>query len=410
MTPLPAPRRRGYLYLVFGLCFLGGVFGGVTSTLMSAYLPVALPELTGGAGQTGTDQVGAVINAAYLFGMMFGGILMGFFSDRFGRKAGLTLSIACLGLFTLLTAWARDWPTVIALRFLTGFGTGGVLLTSAVLIAEEWTDRNRGIVLGILSMTIPVGIFSAGVITYNIASWRSGFLIGVIPLAVAILGHFYLEESARWKQDRQRAQAAAGGRMSIFHGSIARDLLLGSVIYGSMLIGLWAIFSWLPTWVQTLVQGSDGQRERGLSMMLFAAGGLSGAFVSGWVSRHFGVKRTLLACFAGTFTLALLLFKFNAALGPAAYGEMVLIALFFGVSQGVLNGYVPELFPTVVRSAATGFCFNVGRVFTASVVFFVGWLEVALGGYGNALVFFSFAFLIGLVATFFAAEKKLIST
>ncbi len=400
--------RSLFLYLTFALCFLSGVFGGVASTLMSAYLPVVLKEMAGGIELGDADRIGAIINAAYLFGMMFGGILMGFFSDRFGRKMAAALAIACLGLFTLLTAFAQDWPTLVVLRFMTGFGTGSVLLSSAVMIAEEWPERNRGVALGILSITIPVGIFSAGLITYNISSWRSGFLIGVVPLVIAALGFVIFEESEKWKQDKLKIKAETGLKMSIFHPSVVRDLLLGSVIYGSMLIGLWAVFSWLPSWVQTLVPDSDGQKERGLSMILFAIGGLTGGFVSGWVSRIFGVKRTMLVCFAATFTLTFLLFKLNTTLSIVAYAEMALIALFFGMSQGVLNGYIPELFPTAVRSAATGFCFNVGRVFTASVVFFVGWMEAAMGGFGNALFAFSFVFLIGLFAAFFAKEKKLI--
>jgi cyanate permease len=84
--------------------------------------------------------------------------------------------------------------------------------------------------------------------------------------------------------------------------------------------------------------------------------------------------------------------------------------LFFGISQGALNFYIPELFPTAVRSSATGFCFNIGRTFTASVVFFVGWLVQALGGYGNALFIFSFIFLIGFIITMFAKEKDLIQS
>lgn len=408
MTITHPSQNSSYLYLMFALCFFGGVFGGVASTLMSTYLPVVLKELTGEGAQTDSDRIGAIINAAYLFGMMFGGILMGFFSDRFGRKLAVTLSIACLGLFTLLTAFAQDWTTIVAVRFMTGFGTAGVLLNSAIMVAEAWTGRNRGVALGILSITIPVGIFSAGLITYNISSWRSGFMIGIVPLVIAALGYVVFEESEKWKQRKNNPQVASAPKMSIFHASIARDLLLGSVIYGSMLIGLWAVFSWLPSWVQTLVHDSDGQKERGLSMILFATGGLSGGFVSGWVSRMFGVKRTMLTCFAATFILTFLLFKLNTTLSPLTYAEMAMIAVFFGMSQGVLNGYIPELFPTSVRSAATGFCFNVGRVFTASVVFFVGWLESAMGGLGNALVSFSFVFLIGLVAAFFAKEKNMI--
>jgi hypothetical protein len=81
------------------------------------------------------------------------------------------------------------------------------------------------------------------------------------------------------------------------------------------------------------------------------------------------------------------------------------MAVFFGISQGALSVYIPELFPAAVGAAATGFCFNVGRLFTATAVFFVGALVSWLGGYGNTLFIFSFIFLIGLLATMIAGKK-----
>lgn len=410
MNPNPAlpTHLTGYRIQLFALCFLGGVCGGVTATLMSAYLPVVVKDLLGSdPDPAAMDKIGATINATYLFGMMFGGLLTGLFADRFGRKRATQTAVGCLGLFTLLTAFAPDWTAVVACRFFTGFGVGGTLLASTILVAESWTDRHRNVALGILSITIPVGIFSAGLITYFFPNWRSGFLTGIVPLAVAVVMQFSIFETEKWRKNRLDKTAVAA-RISIFKGEIGRDLWFGSLVYGSMLIGLWAVFSWLPTWVQTLVEGSDGQRERGLSMILFAVGGLSGGFASGWLSDRFGMRRTMLACFAATFALTFLLFKTNTGLSPLVFIEIGGIALFFGLSQGVLNGYIPKLFPTEVRSLATGFCFNIGRVFTASVVFFVGWLETALGGYGNALFTFSFVFLIGLAATFFSKEKDLL--
>ncbi len=408
MKPFSISSRSNYLYLMFTLCFLGGVFGGVASTLMSSYLPDVLKDVVSTSSEADSDRIGAIINAAYLFGMIFGGIIMGFFSDRFGRKLATVLAITCLALSMLLTVFAPSWEAVAAFRFMTGFGTGSVLLSSAVMIAETWPERNRGVALGILSATIPVGIFVAGFIVRSIPNWRSAFWVGFLPLLIAALGFIVFKESEKWQWGRSSQQLDTGPKMSIFHPSVRHDLLLGSIIYGSMLIGLWAIFAWLPSWVQTLVTDGDGQKERGTSMIIFAIGGLTGGFISGWVSKYFGVKKTMLTCFAATFTLTFLLFQLNSSFGTIAYVEIALIALFFGMSQGVLNGYIPALFPTAVRSSATGFCFNIGRVFTASVVFFVGWLEVAMGGFGNALFAFSFVFLIGLGAAFFAKEKAMI--
>lgn len=181
------------------------------------------------------------------------------------------------------------------------------------------------------------------------------------------------------------------------------DIVKGSLIYGSMLIGLWAVFAWLPTWVQSLVTG-DGQKERGISLMIFAGGGITGGVASGWLANRIGLKATMLLCFAGSFVISLVLFKFTDRLSAAAFAGMAGMALLFGISQGVLNAYIPGLFPSAVRSTATGICFNVSRVFTATAVFFIGWLVTSFGGYGSALFYFSFVFLVGGVVMLFTKQ------
>jgi hypothetical protein len=110
--------------------------------------------------------------------------------------------------------------------------------------------------------------------------------------------------------------------------------------------------------------------------------------------------------FAGSFIMCFLLFKTNTAFSPVIYVETGILALFFGISQGALSAYLPGLFPTHIRSTATGFCFNIGRLATATVVFFVGALVTALGGYGSAVLTFSVTFLIGLIVTFFSSDAE----
>lgn len=401
-------RTAGYLYGLFSICFIGSVFGGITSTLMSSYLPDVVKDIIGNTNKEKMEEVSAVINAVFLFGMTAGGLLIGYLCDVFGRKKTVQLSIACIGLFTLLTSFSNNWLLIVVLRFFSGFGVGGVLVTTAILIAEEWTDQKRNIALGILSITIPVGIFSAGLITYNFTNWRSGFLIGIVPLLLVIIAQFVVSESGQWILNNKIQKDPKKKSASIFSNETAYNLWYGSLIYGTMLIGLWAVFLWLPTWVQTIVQNSDGQKERGISMMLFAIGGLSGGFISGWISNYWGMKKIMLICFGGCFALSVVLFKFNLTLTIFSYIEMALTAVFFGLSQGVLNAYIPALFPVNIRSAATGFCFNIGRIFTASAVFFVGWLVNILGGYANALTIFSFVFLLGFIVCIVVKEKKFI--
>ena len=136
-------------------------------------------------------------------------------------------------------------------------------------------------------------------------------------------------------------------------------------------------------------------------MMLMGGGGLVGGFVSGWIVNAFTVKRTLLAFFTISFILSFFLFRLSVHLSFIVYLQIAIISFFFGVSQGALSVYIPDLFPPAVRATGTGFCFNMGRFFTGVAVFFIGSLVEFLGGYGNAIFCFSFVFLGGLLITLF---------
>ena len=140
-------------------------------------------------------------------------------------------------------------------------------------------------------------------------------------------------------------------------------------------------------------------------MMMLGMGGLAGGFLSGWLTNAVGLRKSMLLCFGVCAIISVVLFKTNTVFSPIIYAEILVLALFFGASQGVLSVYIPFLFPVVIRGTATGFCFNIGRIFTATAVLFVGVLVTELGGYSNALFIFSIVFLIGWVVTFFAKDK-----
>ena len=175
-----------------------------------------------------------------------------------------------------------------------------------------------------------------------------------------------------------------------------------------MLIGLWAVFSWAPTWVQSITPDENkAQQLRGITMMILASSGLVGSIASGWIANTIGLRNTLIMCFGMCFIMVFVVFKLNSSVTTSTFAEMGVMSFFFGISQGVLAVFIPQLFPVGVRAFATGFCYNIGRLFTASVVFFIGALVDFLGGYGNAIFIFSFIFLIGLVITGFSGSPQL---
>ncbi|WP_128543060.1 MFS transporter [Larkinella soli] len=401
------PQTLAANWFAFGLCALSYALGGTASTLMATFLPVAVPELLGQSisnGQLG--DIGAYINAAFLYGWMSGGLIFGLVGDRLGRARAVAFVTALYGVAMLFTVFAPNWPVLLVCRFLTGAGVGGVLLLTTVYLSEIWPEKSRAVVLGVLAVMFPVGIVATGGLNAGLILWRQAFWLGLIPVLVAVLMLFFLPESAHWAQLRRQPKPEKA-----WSPTDRANLVTGILVFGAVLIGLWGTFSWIPTWVQSLLadgqagaqMGSQagvpvGARERGLTMMLLGMGGILGGILSGPLIGLLGSRRTLLLTFAGCAGGCALLFLSNREFTPVIYAETAFVALFFGISQGALSSIIPALFPVRIRATAAGISFNIGRFFTATAVFFVGTMVAALGGFGHALLVFSIAFLVaGLV-------------
>ena len=117
-------------------------------------------------------------------------------------------------------------------------------------------------------LAYPLVFFQPGSLIISFHHGAQGFLIGIIPVSIALLSVFLLNESEKWKNEREQIARNKKKRENIFAAYHRYDLIIGSVIFGTMLIGLWAIFSWMPTWIQNLISVGDGQKQRGLSMMM----------------------------------------------------------------------------------------------------------------------------------------------
>ena len=94
---------------------------------------------------------------------------------------------------------------------------------------------------------------------------------------------------------------------------------------------------------------------------------------------------------------------------PRTYGQLLCLLPVFGfLTLGMHAGYAiyfPELFPTRLRATGAGFCFNVGRVVAASMVFFSAWLKKQME-LRLALTLLGLLFLLGIVIIQFLPETK----
>jgi MFS family permease len=110
-----------------------------------------------------------------------------------------------------------------------------------------------------------------------------------------------------------------------------------------------------------------------------------------------------------SFLSTLLVFKFMRHLSDLYW---MLPLMGFGQLSvfGVYAIYLPELFPTSLRSTGTSFCYNVGRFLAATAPFTISQITKRLGGdiegFRTAGMWVSLVLLIGLAVLPFLPETK----
>src|SRR5262245_19278 len=82
--PGTSSGTKSDLIIAFVVCYLSIMFCGISTMLMSVYLPVVVKDLLGEVTDEKVNNVGAYINSVFLFGSMFGGFTWGIICDRIG--------------------------------------------------------------------------------------------------------------------------------------------------------------------------------------------------------------------------------------------------------------------------------------------------------------------------------------
>jgi MFS family permease len=416
-----------YHALVFLGCWLGGLFDGLDSSLYIVVQADALGQLLHTTDRALISQAGSWVIAIFLMGWTLGGITFGYFSDRFGRVPAMVFSILIYALFTGACGLAQDPYQLAVFRFLTGFGIGGELVTITTMLTETWPHKSRAFAIGLLITSYQVGVFLAGLIpalAYQMAShlalppWRLVFFIGVLPAIFAIILRQKLEEPELWLEEQAKLKQAAAlsDAPAVSHEAqvfkrltdmaLRKDLILGAVLFGALLVGYWASLAWIPTWIQDLLGTQGNGSEKSMATMWHGLAAVGGCCTAGLLAHFLGRKTVLLGGFVGIIAATALLMLSNPVFSPAIYWQNALLGYMYGVVQATLYIYLPELFPTLIRATAVGVCLNTGRIVTVLAVLSVSTLVGLTGGYANTLLLFSLVFIPAFIATLFAKETK----
>ncbi len=156
-----------------------------------------------------------------------GGVIFGYFGDRFGRKSTLVATLLLMGISTFLIGFLPTynrigvWAPVllVVLRFLQGLGVGGEW-GGAVLLALEFGHRGRrgfyaswpqaGVPLGSLASTGVVFLFQKylGAETFLEWGWRLPFFLSGLLIAVGLLIRVRIFETPLFAQVRAANEVA----------------------------------------------------------------------------------------------------------------------------------------------------------------------------------------------------------
>lgn len=393
-------QHRHWLYLIAWVCTASS---GIAATLFSVYLPSIAADFAGTVPvKEFIPTFGSACGGAFLIGWALGAFILGALADRIGRRTALFLCVLLSTVGMTVTGLISDFPLLVAVRFATGFGAGSVLALSTVLVSEAFHSGRRAILVGILINAFPVGFIVAGLIASSQTDWRVAFSLTTLTLALPLLILLIVRESDMWQARAiQTHRSSVSELLSPLH---RRDLLIGVTLFGSMLVGLWAVFAWMPTWVHHMSNAAVAQQNRALTNIMLGGGSVAGGLVSGLLTERFGRRVASALAYLGCIGMTVLIFQSGQQPGAVLFACTFLLSTFIGINQGVLSTYIPELFPTRLRGSATGVSMNAGRFITAITVFFVGVLVPTLGGYENAISIFAVAYGVGLVGLLWARE------
>ena len=217
-----------------------------------------------------------------------------------------------------------------------------------------------------------------------------------------------LKEPEQWQRAKQERKRM-GSMTELFSDPRWRkNAIVGMLLAFSGVVGLWGIGFFSFDLLRTVLEKTDlnaGQRTfwTGVTSLVQNGGSFFGIYAFTRLTVRIGRK----PAFAISYVAALVVTAYT-------FWNLKMIPLMGFCQLSLFGGYaiyLPELFPTRLRSTGTSFCYNVGRFVAALGPLALGLLTSRVySGYDEPMryagVTMCLVFLIGLAALPFAPETK----
>ncbi|MES4903568.1 MULTISPECIES: MFS transporter [unclassified Streptomyces] len=380
-------------------------------------------------------QLGGVweglLAASALVGLLVGGMVFGWVTDRFGRHVMYTIDLAAIVVFSVAQAFVTGPEQLLVLRFLVGVAVGADYPIATSLLAEFSPRRHRGALLGVLTVMWSVGSAAA----YFLGDWMLGFgedgwrwllACPAVPAAILVLLRLGTPESPRWLLAQGRtAEAEAVMRKvfgpsatledigvpeqpakfsAVFRGAYGRRTLFVSVFWACSIMPIYAIYSFAPQLLTALGLADSGDGNLGSAAIALVF--MVGCVVFLPALARYGRRPLLIVTFA-VATVPLLLLGIFPSMPPIAAGTLfALYAIAIGGPTLLQWIYPNELFPTEIRATAVGVGTGFSRV-AAAVGTFLTPIALDAWGIGATMLLAGGVSVIGVLVSVAMAPETL---
>ncbi|XP_041973546.1 solute carrier family 22 member 1-like isoform X2 [Aricia agestis] len=331
------------------------------------------------------DWKRTLVGTAHSTGYMFGLLLVGPLSDRFGRKTLIIATGVMGGVIGMLRSLSPWYWLYIALEFLEA-AIGDSCLPAFVLMLEFVSKQKRVAFSSICTIGYPAGSMLFALAAWMVPYWRHLLLVLYTPALLFIFYIFFLDESPRWLQIKDRKKEATdllvkiskiNGKELDRHvlekvsmeaeskvplGKLLKNTFQSSALRKRFLVCLvWWISCTFVSYGMTInsvsLQGNKYVNYALISVCeLFAIWGIM------YVLTHYRRKFPLLLTFyiGAIFCLVQPFMPSNLGwLSVALYiSGKTMSSFYFNITYI----YTSELFPTYTRNSMHALCSSLGRI------------------------------------------------
>ncbi|WP_299350729.1 MFS transporter [uncultured Shimia sp.] len=166
--------------------------GGITA-LTAVSVDIVLPTTAVVARYFGVDpRYGAMLVGVYFIAYAIGQLFWGLFSDAFGRRRALILSLSGFTVASLACALAPSFQILIAARFIQGL-MGGAPVIARAMVRDVAEGNEAARMMTVLGAILTIGTMFAPVLGSGLLvlfSWRAIFvsltILGLVFLAYTL--------------------------------------------------------------------------------------------------------------------------------------------------------------------------------------------------------------------------------